>query len=251
LRSFQLDKTARLVAVGATVCVLMCSAVESSRATERCEILRYEVTWNGSKAGHGDITTRSDARSVNVICQAVSDGVLKAIIEIWSRVQATFSANSFKPQAYQFHLKSSLSHPELVDLSFDHKNQLVQVSKQKGSERECHSEKFTGTYDPVSAIYLLRNQKDLTKPMFVDIYDGKDRSRLLVNFAGMEPVKVRTGVHSAVCLDLKLVKLSGGDKGEIGTGKLWISNDAHRIPLLLTSSPLVGTVRFELVEAQL
>lgn len=240
-----------LAAVAFTIGLIVCTGAAPVHSSERCEILRYEVTWNGNKAGHGDITTKSNARSVNVIAQAVSDGVLKAIVEIWSRAQATFSANPFKPQAYQFHLKSSLSNPELIDLTFDHKSQLVQVNKQKGSERECHSEKFTGTYDPISAIYMLRNQKDLTKPMFVDIYDGKDRSRLLVNFAGMEPVKIRTGLHPAVCLDLKLVKLSGGDKGDVATGKLWISNDQHRIPLLLTSSPIVGTVRFELVEAQL
>lgn len=220
-------------------------------ATEHCEILRYEVTWNGSKAGHGDITTTSNSRSINVIAQAVSDGVLKAIVEIWSRVQATFSARSFQPQEYQFHLKSSLSNPEVIDLTFDHRSQLVQVNKQKGSERECHSEKFTGHYDPISAIYLLRHQKDFTKPMFVDIYDGKDRSRLLVNYVGIEPVKLRTGEHEAICLNLRLMKLTGGDKGEIATAKLWISNDRNRIPLLMTSSPLVGTVRCELVDAQL
>jgi len=243
--------TSWLTALSLVACVVVGSAATTLYGAERCEVLRYEVTWNGNKAGHGDITTRSDTRNVNVIAQAVSDGMLKAIVEIWSRVQATFSANSFKPQAYQFHLKSNLSNPEVIDLTFDHKSQLVQVNKQRGSEREVHSEKFTGTYDPISAIYLLRNQKDLTKPMFVDIYDGKDRSRLLVSFAGMESVKVKTGVHAAVCLDLKLVKLSGGDKGQLATGKLWISNDRHRIPLLLTSSPIVGTVRLELVEAQL
>jgi hypothetical protein len=97
---------------------------------------------------------------------------------------------------------------------------------------------------------MLRHQKDLSKPMFVDIYDGKDRSRLFVNPAGLGQVTVKTGSHAAYCLDLRLVKL-GGDKKEVGTGKLWISNDQHRIPLLLTSSPILGTIRFELVQAQL
>jgi hypothetical protein len=249
--SFQKKRTRKWYAILVSAAILLCAGVARVSATEHCEILRYEVTWNGSRAGHGDITTKTNSRNVSVIAQAVSDGVLKAIVEIWSRVQATFSARSFQPQAYQFHLKSNLSNPELIDLSFDHRSQLVQVNKQKGDERECHSEKFTGHYDPVSAIYLLRNQKDFTKPMFVDIYDGKDRSRLFVNYVGIEPVKVKTGVHSAISLNLKLVKLSGGDKGEIATAKLWISNDKNRIPLLMTSSPLVGTVRFELVEAQL
>jgi len=220
-------------------------------ASERAEILRYEVTWNGSKAGHGDITTRIDPerKDVTVVAQAVSDGVLKAVCEIWSRVQATFAARTFKPKTYAFNLKSNLLRQESVDVTFDHKTKTVKVNKVLGRDRESHSEKFTGVYDPITATYLLRNQKDLTKPMYVDIYDGKDRSRLFVNFMCSEPVKVRTGVHPAVRLSLRLVKLSG-DKEELARGQLWISDDKHRIPLLLTSSPVVGTLRFELVQAQ-
>jgi hypothetical protein len=224
-------------------------SIECAFAAERSEVLRYEVTWNGNKAGHGDITTKSNGKEVTVIAQAVSDGVLKALVELWSQIHATFTPKTFRPQNYRFHLKSNLTNPELVDLAFDHKTQLVQVNKQKGSERESHCEKFLGAYDPVTAAYMLRHQPDLSKPMFVDIYDGKARSRLLVSPAGRENVRVKAGSHSAVCLNLRLVKLTG-DKNEF-TGKLWISNDEHRIPLLLTSSPIVGTIRFELVQAQL
>ncbi len=232
------------------VLIVVATPLQTS-ATERAEILRYEVTWNGSKAGHGDITTRVDPKrkDVTVIAQAVSDGVLKAICEIWSRVQATFAARTFRPKTYTFNLKSNLLRHESVNVTFDHKTKTVNVSKLLGKERESHSEKFSGVYDPVTAAFLLRNQKDFKKPMYVDIYDGKDRARLFVNFMCTELVKVKTGVHPAVRLSLRLVKLSG-DKEELAKGQLWISNDQNRIPLLLTSSPVVGTLRFELVQAQ-
>jgi len=231
-----------------TLCLWWCGAVAS--AAERPEVLRYEVTWNGSKAGHGDITTERKAQHVNVLAQAVSDGLLKAIVEIWSRVQATFTAKTFKPQTYRYHLKSNLLRHELVDLNFDHQTKLVQINKQNGDERESHAEKFTGLYDPITAMFLLRNQKDLSKPMFVDIFDGKDKSRLFVAPCGNEFVTTKAGKHRAIMLNLLLARL-GGDERELATGKLWISDDQHRIPLLLTSSPLVGTIRFELVQAQL
>jgi hypothetical protein len=219
-------------------------------AFESGEVLRYEVTWNGNKAGHGDVTTTLDASLVKVMAQAVSDGPLKKILEIWSRVQAIFTVREFRPQQYSFLLKSNLGGIEGVDLSFNHATSLVQVNKRKGDQRESHAEKFAGTYDPITAIYLLRSQKDLTKPLFVDIYDGKDRSRLFVNRIGEERVQVKNGFHHAVCMSWKISKL-GHDGQELATGKLWISNDRNRIPLLLTSSPLVGTIRLELVEAQL
>lgn len=228
--------------------LVICSNL--GRASETSELLRYEVTWNGNKAGHGDITTRKDGKQVNVIVQAVSDGALKTLVEIWSRIQATFALNTFQPKSYQFVLKSNLLRNELVDLNFDHENKIVQIKKQSGSESESKSEKVTGIYDPISAVFLLRSQKSLNKSLYVDIFDGKDKARLLVVPTGQEHVKTKAGVHKALCFDLRLTKL-GGEKKEIATGKLWISDDHHRIPLLLTSSPILGTIRFELVQAQL
>jgi hypothetical protein len=99
-------------------------------------------------------------------------------------------------------------------------------------------------------VFLLRNQKDLGKPMYVDIFDGKDKARLYVTPSGNEQISIKSGTHQAVRLDLRLVKLTS-DQKEIATGKLWVSDDQRRIPLLLTSSPIVGTIRFELVHAQL
>ncbi|MDQ7783184.1 MAG: DUF3108 domain-containing protein [Desulfomonilaceae bacterium] len=229
---------------------VMAAAPPYLTASEPHEILRYEVTWNGRKAGHGDITTKIDPKrkDVTVTAQAVSDGLLKAVCEIWSRVQATFTAKTFRPKTYSYNLRSNLLRHELVEVDFDHGKKTVNVNKVLGRERETHSEAFSDVYDPITAAFLLRNQKDFTKPMYVDIYDGRDRSRLFVNFMGAEQVKVKTGVHPAVKLGLRLVKLTG-EKEELAKGQLWISNDQNRIPLLLTSSPIVGTVRFELVQA--
>ena len=63
-------------------------------------------------------------------------------------------------------------------------------------------------------------------------------------------INIKAGSLSAIRMDLRLDKL-GREPREIAKGKLWISNDEKRIPLLLTSSPIVGTVRFELVQAQM
>jgi hypothetical protein len=236
--------------IGVVVFLPFFAAVREGLSLERSELLRYEVTWNGNKAGHGDITATKDAKHISVTAQAVSDGLLKSLVELWSRVNATFTVSTFRPESYKFHLKTNLGGPEIVDLAFDHKTNLVQVNKQKGNERESHAEKFTGVCDPITAVYRLRYEKDLTKPMYVDIYDGKDRSRLFVQPVGNDFVSIRTGSHAALCLDLRLVKLSG-DKKEIATGQLWVSNDQNRIPLVLTSSPIFGKIRFELVQAQL
>ncbi len=222
----------------------------TSFAKENSEILRYEVTWNGSKAGHGDVTMKSSDGKASVTAQAVSDGAIKSFLEIWSQIRATFSTRNFLPESYRFHLKSNLLRSEVVDLSFDNKKQTVLVNKNNGGELESHSEKSLGLRDPISAVYLLRNQKDFHKPMFVDIYDGKDKARLHVYPDGTEMVRVKAGNLEALRMNLRLERL-GKEPREIAKGKLWISNDENRIPLLLTSSPILGKIRFELVQAQM
>ncbi len=213
------------------------------------EILKYEVTWLGKQAAHGDIVLKRGADLNTVVVQAVSDGNLKRLVEVWSRIQVKFTSDTMEPRWYHFELKSNRLPDEVVDLSFDHARKLVRVDKKKkGDDQDVHSEQFSRIYDPVTAIYLLRYQRDLTKAMQVDVYDGKDHARLYVNPIGTDVVTVKAGRFPALGLNLKVVKLTGS-REELGKGTLWISNDERRIPLLLKSAPIVGQVQFELVEA--
>lgn len=213
------------------------------------EIMRYDVTWNGQQAAHGDVTTTGDAKRVRVVVQAVTDGVLKKLLELWSRVQSAFLLKPLKPEKYSFHMKSTLIPNETVELTFDHKSELVTVSKTKGDETETHHERFDSAYDPVTAACLLRVREDIGKPTSMDIYDGKARARLFVTPLGSEPLTVRGGTFNAVKLGLRLIKLTG-DKEEVGTATLWMSETKFRVPLLLTANPIVGTLRFELTQVQ-
>ena len=44
-----------VVAAAVTICWFLVVGVSDCLSLERSEVLRYEVTWNGNKAGHGDI----------------------------------------------------------------------------------------------------------------------------------------------------------------------------------------------------
>lgn len=230
--------------------VIIASSLGSPTASARThvpeEVLWYELIWNGNKAGHGDVTTTAVKRSATVVVQAVTDGVLKRMLEVWVRIRSTFDIRTLNPAAYHFHLKSNVLTPETVRLEFDPKKGLVTVKKTKGDENESHKEKYSDVYDPVTALYLLRNQPDFRTPMYVDVFDGKDRARLFSTYLRKGPVNVRAGSFDAVGLQLRLRKLTGS-KEEIGKAQLWVSDDAHRVPILLTASHLVGTIKLELV----
>ncbi len=229
------------------LCALLSS--DTARAAKPDEVLRYELTWNGQKAGHGNVAISRNAELVDVVVFAVSDGVVKSIAEIWCQVNSTFAAKTLKPASYRFQLKSNLLASEVVDLSFDQNKGLVAVNKHKRDEHESHVEQIGSAYDPLTAAFLLRSQKDLLKPMYVDIYDGKARARLFVTPGGQEQISVQGGTYPACRLGLRLVRLTG-DKGEVGKALLWISDDEHRIPLLLKAPHITGMFRFELVSVE-
>ena len=80
------------------------------------------------------------------------------------------------------------------------------------------TESALGLRDPISAVYLLRNCKDLGKPLFVDIYDGKDKARLFVYPVGPEMINIKAGSLSAIRMDLRLDKLATSDPGKLPRG---------------------------------
>ena len=230
-----------------TAC-LLCAAPDLS-AGEAKEIYFYEVAWNGAKAAHGDITTIKKDGLVKVSATAVTDNPLKRILDIWSRIQATFHPKSFLPVWYQYRIRSNLLRSEVVDLKFDHKAGEVAVSKFRGDSEEKHREKINRAYDPVSAAFVLRKRMHKKRPLAIDIYDGKDRARLIATPLGVCPLRVRGGAFRSVQWRFRVLKLTG-DRREVAKGQLWVSDDLDSIPLLLTSRPVVGKVRFELVRLQ-
>ena len=213
------------------------------------EIYFYEVMWNGAKAAHGDITTHRKGRVIKVNAVAVTDNPLKRILEIWSKVQATFHFKTFKPKWYQYRLRSNLLSSEVVDLRFDHRCDEVTVCKFKGDSQEKHKEKIASAYDPVSAAFVLRERMVAKRPTSINIYDGKDRAKLVASPVSVGPLRVRGGTFHASKWNFRVLKLTG-DKREVVKGQLWVSDDCDKIPLLLTSQPVVGKVRFELVRVQ-
>jgi hypothetical protein len=213
------------------------------------EVYFYEVTWNGAKAAHGDITTYWKDGLVEVYAVAVTDNPLKRVLDIWSKVQATFHPKTIRPKWYQYRLRSNLLRSEVVDLKFNHRKGEVAVSKYRGDSEEKHKEKIATAYDPISAAFLLRRRMASNQPISINIYDGKDRAKLIATPAGSGSVQVKGGRFRSSKWHFRVLRITG-DRREVAKGYLWVSDDSDKIPLLLTSRPVVGTIRFELVRVQ-
>ena len=213
------------------------------------EVYFYEVTWNGAKAAHGDITTYWKDGLVEVYAVAVTDNPLKRVLDIWSKVQATFHPKTLLPRRYKYQLRSNLLRSEIVDLKFDHQSGVVTVSKHRGDSKEQHKEKIASAHDPISAAFVLRQRMVANQSTSINIYDGKDRAKLVLTPAGTGSLHVKGGTFRSSKWHFRVLKITG-DKREVAKGYLWVSDDSDKIPLLLTSRPVVGTVRFELVGVQ-
>ena len=231
--------------------VTLALADKSTTASHR-EDLSYVVQWKGSQAGPGGITTIHDRGRVKIEATAVTDNPIKRILEIWCKVEAAFGIKNrrLKPKRYQYRIKSNLLRHERVELTFDKRSDIVTVYKRLGDHQERHKEKIGSALDPVTAAFLIRLLVDQKKRISIKIYDGRARCRLTADPVSTEHLVVKGGAFNAIKWNITIVKLTG-KKEQLATGKLWVSDDNNRIPILLVSNVSVGTVRVELVRVKL
>lgn len=132
------------------------------------------------------------------------------------------------------------------DLQFDYNRRLVSV---KRTERKDTAYRIPNpVFDIVSGYYFLR-QVDYSQlapgtVMSLDAYFDDAQYKFKVRFVGREAVKTKFGRVSALVLSPIMPENSFFD-GENAI-RLWMSDDANRVPLKVSAELLVGSVDLDL-----
>ena len=123
------------------------------------------------------------------------------------------------------------------------------------SNRKVHFENDTMPVEPyvqdaLSALYFVRTQPlEVGKSIFVDNFvDGK-KYRMEVRVLKKERVKVAAGSFDCIVVE-PLTQSVGVFKNE-GTLTVWLTDDRLRMPVLMKSKILVGSVSAELTDYKL
>jgi hypothetical protein len=104
-----------------------------------------------------------------------------------------------------------------------------------------------GTYDLASLLYAIRTM-DLTQgksQQFTLLEDGK-LYNLTAQVAGREKIITRTGKYDTTIISTRAADGRSKDPYKL---KIYLTNDAQRLPVLITAEPTWGEVRVELIVA--
>lgn len=102
-------------------------------------------------------------------------------------------------------------------------------------------------HDDLSSFYFLRTQDlQVGTSYTLDHFSDKSKHRLEVKILRRETIRVRAGKFSCLVVE-PLLKSAGVFKSK-GKVTVWLTDDQYRMPVLMKSKVLVGSVIAELVE---
>ena len=113
------------------------------------------------------------------------------------------------------------------------------------SERDRTDKALPGSYDILSAIYMLRTQDYSSGTVHLPIYNGGKTWEMTARVSGRETVKTDAGRFDTIVV--RCMTYFGGDFHSGREMIVWLTNDERRMPVKIEADYAVGTMRAQLV----
>jgi hypothetical protein len=226
-----------------------CIAAEPLRVVENSafsvgETFEYSLSWEFINAGSArmsisETVTMSDRPAYHVVSEAWSNTAFSLFFRVHDKVETWIDVDGIYPLRYEKHIdEGDFTDHRLV--VFDHAAETATTPKQI-----YEMPRFA--QDALSVLYYFRTL-DFAVGDSVDIDNFTDRKvyplRVIVH--RREKVKVRAGTFD--CLVVEPV-LRGPTIFEAkGTLLVWITDDEFKMPVLMKSSVVIGSIVAELTD---
>jgi uncharacterized protein DUF3108 len=227
------------------------------------ERILYNVTWAGIRAGeflleYKGIEKLNGLDVYHFRGKTRSAGVVKWFYKIEDELNSYVDVKTFLPVKFVETLKNK-KRVEEITLDFDWDKMEVlrsKVSRKRGESKRKNSSSTLKLEGPVqefiSSFYFMRLQGiEVGDTLTFDVCDGKKIWQ--VSFEGQKGgrVKSKEGKFNSTILLMPKVK-EGGKELNKGTFRIWQTNDATRVPVLLKGRvKMLGTVSAKLTDCNL
>lgn len=218
-------------------------------SAEKKEILKYDLTWMGIKAGTATLKFSETDRGVKISSKAESADWVSLFYRVEDRavslVKIVDNENGacLKAERYRIKIREGRHRRDKEILFYPEKNEALYINH---LENERKTFKVPGdVLDPLSGFYHIRRMEIGSEPLFVKIFDSKRVWNVKVEVVGRETVETEAGSFKTVIVKPQL-KSEGifNKKGEIF---IYLTDDDRHIPVLLKTKVLIGYVEAELV----
>jgi len=213
------------------------------------EYLEFSVQYGLVNAGratmqvHPKIRMRAGRPTYHLITTAQSNKVFSSFFSVNDRVESFMDTLELRSVRFEKHLREGKYQKDLFIL-FDQERNVANID----GNREC--EVLENVQDVLSSFYYVRTL-DL-KPgsrYYVPNHDNGKNYPMEVTVHGRERVTVDAGTFD--CLVLEPVVLGEALFNQKGRLRVWVTDDAVKMPVLMKSKVLVGAIAAVLTDYRL
>jgi hypothetical protein len=220
----------------------------SARPFSTGERLTYAITFLGMRAGTAVMEVQDTAPferhpGLKLVTTAKSSSTVTKFYPVDNRVESIVDADSLLP----FHLifiRREGKKKNDFDVTF-HRTEGTVLSIKDGVSETLPIP--PDTHDLLSCLYFIRSLPSiqLGSSVMLNLHHDKKNYRVEVRAEGVEKVQGLRGEVEAIRL-LVIMPFQGLFLNE-GNIRVWLTNDAHRVPLLMKAKIIIGSVVARLI----
>jgi hypothetical protein len=223
--------------------------VVSNRAFGVGERLVFSVGWEFVNAGTAvmeipEITKLNGRKCYHIVSTAKSNKFFSVFFKVDDRVESFMDVHGLHSLRYDKRLREGKFEAD-VSMIFDQKNHLAIYNAGKDTfQVPAHAQ------DVLSAFYFVRTQElKLGQSIFVDNHTDKKNYPLEVRVLRKERVKVPAGEFD--CVVVEPILQTPGIFEQRGSLTVWLTDDEVKMPVLMKSKVVIGSIVTELTSYQL
>ena len=216
----------------------------------------YQATWNGmfavATAEVYTVPTVVDGKKVyQVRVEAKTARTLDWIWKMRDTISSTFDAKALQPSRFTFSQREN-SRVIDTDARLDHNTQKWEVNRQQvGKKTKTYQFESQNTLDPITATYLARSTDfKVGDKMYFKVFGGRYQYLLELFVEKKEPVELASGKRVEAYRIIPRIQniTKNGYADRLNDAVVWISADARRLPVKLSSKITFGTVYLDLMQ---
>jgi hypothetical protein len=215
----------------------------------------YVASWNGLlSVATATISTTPQwvdgKKFYNVRVEAKSSSVLDLIWKMRDTITSTIEAKALAPTHFTF---SQRENRKVIDTvaHFDRATRKWTVRRdEKRKVKNYDFDEPANTLDPITAIYLARSQDyRVGDHLYFHIFGGKYRYLLDLEVERRETIRIKSGNIDAFKIVPRIKNVAKqGYAARLNEAAIWISADERRVPVMLSSKIVFGSIYMELID---
>ncbi len=208
------------------------------------EALKFIIRVGPISAGNAfmeilEVVTHNNRRCYRVVSRAESNNFFSAFYKVRDKATSLIDSVGIYPWDFQKQTREGKYRAD-VKLIFDQTNNRI-ITKKDTVETPPYVQ------DVLSSFYYLRTQElEVGKSYSIDYFSEKKLYPLEVKILRRETVRVRAGKFA--CLVVEPVLKSAGIFKHKGRITVWLTDDQRKMPVLMKSQIVVGSIVAELTE---